>query len=256
MKPTGNTILITGGGSGIGRGLAEAFHKLGNKVIIAGRRQQLLDETTKANPGISSVTLNIEDPAAITAFARKLTADFPAVNVVILNAGIMRPESLLQSADTADAESIVTTNLLGPIRLTAALLPHFQKQPSAAIVTVTSGLAFVPLALTPTYCATKAAIHSWTESLRYQLQSTNIQVVELAPPYVQTELMGPGQAADPRAMPLKDFIDEVIDIIKTQPKATEILVERVKPLRFAASEGNEKYDAFFKQFNDAMNHPH
>jgi uncharacterized oxidoreductase len=256
MKPTGNTILITGGGSGIGRGLAEAFHKFGNTVIIAGRRQQVLDETTKANPGIVSATLNIEDPAAIKTFAQKLTADFPALNVVIHNAGIMRPEDLLKSTDTADAEAIVTTNLLGPIRLTAALLPHFQKQPHATIMTVTSGLAFVPLALTPTYCATKAAIHSWTESLRYQLQSTSIEVVELAPPYVQTELMGSQQAADPRAMPLKDFLDEVFNIIKTQPDAREILVERVKPLRFSTSEGNEKYNAFFKQFNDAMMAPH
>ena len=256
MKPTGNTILITGGGSGIGRGLAEAFHKLGNKVIIAGRRQQVLDDTTKANPGIASATLNIEDPDAIKAFAQKLAADFPTLNVVIHNAGIMRPENLLKATDTADAEAIVTTNLLGPIRLTAALLPHLQKQPHATIMTVTSGLAFIPLALTPTYCATKAAIHSWSESLRYQLKSTNIEVVELAPPYVQTELMGSQQAADPRAMPLKEFLDEVIKIIQTQPNATEILVERVKPLRFSASNGTEKYDTFFKQFNDAAMAPH
>jgi uncharacterized oxidoreductase len=256
MNITGNTILITGGGSGIGRGLAEAFHKLGNKVIIAGRRKQVLDETVAANPGMASAVLNIEDAASIRSFATKLIADFPTLNVVVNNAGIMRPENVLQSADTADAEAIITTNLLGPIRLTAALLPHFEKQPRAAIMTVSSGLAFVPLALTPTYCATKAAIHSWSESLRYQLKSTNVEVVELAPPYVQTELMGSQQAADPRAMPLADFLAEVIEIIKTQPNATEILVERVKPLRFAASNGQEKYDAFFKQFNDAMMAPH
>jgi uncharacterized oxidoreductase len=253
MKSTGNTILITGGGSGIGRALAEAFHKLGNKVIIAGRRQQVLDETTAANPGMASATLNIEDAAGIQAFAKKLTADFPALNTVIHNAGIMRPENLLGPAeDTSDAEAMITTNLLGPIRLTAALLPHLQKQPHATILTVSSGLAFTPLALTPTYCATKAAIHSWSESLRYQLRSTNVEVVELAPPYVQTELMGSQQASDPRAMPLSDYISETIELIKTQPNATEILVERVKPLRFSASNGQEKYDAFFKQFNDAM----
>jgi uncharacterized oxidoreductase len=257
MKPTGNTILITGGGSGIGRGLAEAFHKLGNKVIIAGRRKQVLDETTAANPGMSSATLNIEDPADIRAFAQKLATDHPALNVVILNAGIMRPDNLLNQPETlADAEAIITTNLLGPIRLTTALLPQLKKQPHATIMTVTSGLAFVPLSFTPTYCATKAAIHSWSESLRYQLQSTNIEVVELAPPYVQTELMGSQQAADPRAMPLNDYVAEVINIIKTQPNATEILVERVKPLRFAGANGKEKYDAFFKQFNDAMLAPH
>jgi uncharacterized oxidoreductase len=256
MKPTGNTILITGGGSGIGRGLAEAFHKLGNKVIIAGRRQRVLDETAAANPGMASIVLNIEDPASIRAAAAQLTTDHPALNAVIHNAGIMRPENLLTQTSLADAEATITTNLLGPIRLTAALLPHLQKQPHATIMTVSSGLAFIPMAITPTYCATKATIHSYSESLRYQLKSTNIEVVELVPPYVQTELMGSGQATDPRAMPLKEFLAEVIEIIKTQPNATEILVERVKPLRFAAANGQEKYEAFFQQFNDAMNHPH
>ena len=257
MKTIGNTILITGGGSGIGRGLAEAFHKLGNKVIIAGRRRQVLEQTVAANPGMASAILNIEDAAGIRSFGEKITAEFPALNVVINNAGIMRPENLLtQAADVADAEAIITTNLLGPIRLTAALLPHFLKQPHATIMTVASGLAFIPMAITPTYNATKAAIHSYTQALRYQLKSTNVEVLELVPPYVQTELMGSAQAADPRAMPLKDYLAEVIEIIKTQPNASEILVERVKPLRFAEQNGKEKYDAFFEQFNDAMMAPH
>jgi uncharacterized oxidoreductase len=253
MITTGNTILITGGGSGIGRALAEAFHKLGNRVIIAGRRKQVLDDTVAANPGMSSAVLNIEDVASIRAFAAKLIADFPTLNAVIHNAGIMRPENLLaQPEDLADAEAIITTNLLGPIRLTAALLPHLQKQPHAAILTVSSGLAFTPMAMTPTYNATKAAIHSYTQALRYQLKSTNVQVIELVPPYVQTELMGSKQAADPRAMPLADYLNETIHILKTQPDATEILVERVKPLRFSEHNGLEKYNAFFKQFNDTL----
>jgi uncharacterized oxidoreductase len=256
MKITGNSILITGGGSGIGRGLAEAFHKLGNKVIIAGRRKQLLDETTAANPGMASAILNIEDAASVRAFAAKLVADFPGLNVVINNAGIMRPENLLTQTDLTDAEATITTNLLGPIRLTTALLPQLVKQPSAAIITVSSGLAFIPMAMTPTYNATKAAIHSYSQALRYQLKSTNVRVLELVPPYVQTELMGSQQAADPRAMPLKDYLTETIELIRTQPDATEILVERVKPLRFAEQNGKEKYDAFFKQFNDAMMAPH
>jgi uncharacterized oxidoreductase len=257
MNTTGNTILITGGGSGIGRGLAEAFHKLGNHVIIAGRRKQALDETVAANPGLSSAVLDIEKAASIRAFATRLTTNFPALNTVIHNAGIMRPENLLaqppnQSQDLADAEAIITTNLLGPIRLTAALLPHLEKQPHAAILTVSSGLAFIPMAMTPTYNATKAAIHSYTQSLRYQLKSTKVQVIELIPPYVQTELMGSQQASDPRAMPLADYLNETINILKTQPDVTEVLVERVKPLRFAEQNGPEKYTAFFKQFNDAM----
>jgi uncharacterized oxidoreductase len=259
MNITGNTILITGGGSGIGRALAESLHALGNNVIIAGRRQSVLDDTTVANPGMSSISLNIEDPADIRAVAAKLAATQPTLNAVIHNAGIMRPENLLaQPPDQAlaDAEATIATNLLGPIRLTAALLPQLLKQPHATIFTESSGLAFIPMALTPTYCATKAAIHSWTQSLRYQLRATNIEVIEIVPPYVQTELMGSAQAADPRAMPLKDFIAETIILIKTQPKATEILTERVKPLRFAADNGPEKYEAFFQSFNDAMNHPH
>jgi len=253
MNTTGNTILITGGGSGIGRGLAEAFHKLGNHVIIAGRRKQVLDETVAANPGMSSAILDIEDAASIRAFTAKLVTDFPTLNAVIHNAGIMRPENLLaQPEELTDVEATITTNLLGPIRLTAALLPHLEKQPHAAILTVTSGLAFIPMAMTPTYNATKAAIHSWTQALRYQLKNTKVQVIELVPPYVQTELMGSKQASDPRAMPLADYLNETINLIKTQPDATEILVERVKPLRFAEQNGPEKYAAFFKQFNDAM----
>lgn len=249
MEMTGNTILITGGGSGIGRGLAEAFHGLGNQVIIAGRRRQALDETTSANPGMRSAVLDVESAGAIESFAAQLLKDHPALNAVIHNAGIMRLEDV-KSGRVADAEAIVTTNLLGPIRLTAALLPHLLAQPRATLMTVTSGLAFVPLSPTPTYCATKAAVHSYTQSLRYQLRGSSVQVIELPPPYVQTELMGPHQAADPRAMPLDEFIAEVMSILTSSPEATEILVEQVKAMRFAEKSG--EYDAFFKSFNDTM----
>jgi uncharacterized oxidoreductase len=119
-------------------------------------------------------------------------------------------------------------------------------------MTVSSGLAFVPLAMTPTYCATKAAIHSWTQSLRYQIQSTNIQVIELIPSYVQTTLMGDQQAEDPAAMPLGDFVDEVMSILKAEPDVKEVCVQRAYPLRFAAKNGQEKYEQFFHQFNDRM----
>ena len=249
MNSTGNTILITGGGSGIGRGLAEAFHALGNQVVIAGRRRRALDETTAANPGMRSLTLDIESPAAIRDFAAQAAAEFPSLNVLINNAGIMRPEKLLaQQPDLADAESIVTTNLLGPIRLTAALLPHLQKQPQSTIMNVSSGLAFLPLALTPTYCATKAAIHSYTLSLRYQLKATTTEVFELVPPYVATHLMG--GASDSRAMPLGLFISQVMKILTTQPTPPEICVDNVKHLRFAAESG--KFDAIFQGLNAAM----
>jgi uncharacterized oxidoreductase len=249
MQITGNTILITGGGSGIGRALAEAFHARGNQVIIAGRRRSVLDETMAANPGMKAALLDIESASAIQGFAAQMKRDFPALNAVIHNAGIMRPEQLRDGA-VADAEAIVTTNLLGPIRLTAALLPQLLAQSRAAIVTVSSGLGFVPLAMAPTYCATKAAIHSYTQSLRYQLRDTTVQVLELIPPYVQTELMGPGQASDPRAMPLKDFIAEAMSILASSPDTVEICVDQVKPLRFA--EAHAGYGAFFKSFNEAL----
>jgi uncharacterized oxidoreductase len=253
MNVSGNTILITGGGSGIGRGLAESLQALGNEVIVAGRRQQALDETTAANPGMKSFSLDIEDPAAIGSFAAKVVAEFPALNVLVNNAGIMRAEKLLaQQADLADAEAIVATNLLGPIRLTAALLTHLQKQPHATIVNVSSGLAFLPLALTPTYCATKAAIHSYTLSLRYQLRKAGIEVLELIPPYVQTDLMN--GADDPRAMPLDRFIAEVMEILKQQPTPPEICVENVKRLRFAAESG--KFGQIFNGLNAAMGDIH
>ena len=251
MNITGNTILITSGGSGIGRGLAEAFHGLGNHVIIAGRRKQALDETTAANPGMSSLTLDIEDPANLRSFVAQIATQYPALNVLINNAGIMRIENLqAQPVDLADAESIIATNLLGPLRLTAALLPLLQKQPRSTVMNVSSGLAFVPMAPTPTYCATKAAIHSYTQSLRYQLQGSTIEVLELIPPYVATDLLGGSSASDPRAMPLGEFITEAMHILKTQPTATEICVERVKPLRFAAESGN--YDSVFQGLNEAM----
>ena len=250
MKTTDNTILITGGGSGIGRALAESFHARGNRVIIAGRRQATLDEVTRANPGMASLVLDIENAGAIRDFATRLLAQHPELNMVVHNAGIMRAENLHAAPDyLATAEATIATNLLGPIRLTAALLPHLKKQATATIMTVTSGLAFVPMAGFPTYCATKAAMHSYTESLRYQLKDTKVEVLELAPPYVQTELIGAFQASDPRAMPLKAFIDESLQLLSTTPTPAEILVGPVKPLRFAAK---GDYDGFFKTFNDAM----
>jgi uncharacterized oxidoreductase len=248
MKTSGNTILITGGGSGIGRALAEAFHALDNKVIISGRRQAALDETTAAHPGMSSIALDIEDPAAIKAFAARVVEQHPNLNVLINNAGIMRPEKLNEQTDLTDAEATITTNLLGPIRLISALLPSLKKQPVATIMTVSSGLAFVPLALTPTYCATKAAIHSYTQSLRHQLKGTNVEVVELVPPAVQTKLM-PGQDTSPTAMPLGDYIREVMAILKGKPDGAEICVERVNFLRLAEAQG--RFDQTFDTLNQA-----
>lgn len=252
MQTTGNTILITGGTSGIGRALAEAFQQLGNQVIVAGRRRELLDEVTSANPAIRSAVLDVQDLAGLDLFADRIVRSHPSLNVLINNAGIMKPENLREDGDFSTAQAIVTTNLLAPLRLTAALLPHLLQQRRAAVINVSSGLAFVPLALTPTYCATKAAIHSWTQSLRWQLRDTPVEALELIPPYVQTELMGPHQAADPRAMPLQDFIREVMEILRTQPDAREICVQRVHPLRFAGAPDQEKYDEIFRGLNSGI----
>ncbi|WP_425985766.1 SDR family oxidoreductase [Brevundimonas sp. TWP1-2-1b1] len=249
MKITGNTILITGGGTGIGRALAETLHARGNQIIITGRREAVLKETAAANPGMAWATLDVDDAAAIAAFGVQVVKDHPGLNAVILNAGIMKLEDIkAQPFDLATAEATITTNLLGPIRLTAALLPHLTAQPEATIMTVTSGLAFIPLTATPTYNATKAAIHSWTQSLRHQLRDTGVEVLELAPPGVATDLM-PGHADNPAYMPLADFTAEVIGLIERgETPRGEILVERVKPLRFAEANG---YEAVFEQLNGA-----
>lgn len=248
MKLTDNTILITGGGSGIGRGLAEAFHALGNKVIIAGRRQKALEETTDANPGMACVTLDIDNPKSIRSFAEEMIEYHPGLNVLINNAGITRRENLKIAPDMlANSEAIIATNVLGPIRLTAALLPHLQNQPRATIINVSSGLGFVPFPAGPTYSASKAFLHSYTLSLRFQLKDTPVEVLEIIPPYVQTELGGPHQATDPRAMPLKDFIAETMENFKDQ-KAVENCVEKVKFLRFAEATGS--FDKAFEMLGN------
>ncbi|MDQ1185357.1 SDR family oxidoreductase [Agrobacterium larrymoorei] len=248
MKMTGNTILITGGGSGIGRALAEAFHALGNKVIISGRRQSALDEVTKANPGMVSAVLDATKAENIRTFAETLTRDHPELNVVINNAGIMKNEDIAAAPDYLDiAEETIATNLLAPIRLTAALLPHFLQKDNAAVLTVSSGLAFVPMVATPTYSATKSAIHAYSMALREQLKDTPVDVIEIAPPYVQTMLQGEKQANDERAMPLDAFIAEVMDILTNRPEEKEVIVERCKPLRFAAESGN--FDQVFGMVN-------
>lgn len=238
MQTTGNTILITGGGSGIGRALAEAFHRQGNQVIISGRRAAALADVTAANPGMAAFTVDMADPASITGLAAQVIAAYPGLNAVINNAGIMVDEDILAApTELATAEATIATNLLGPIRLTAALLPHLLEQTRATVLMVSSGLAFVPMAATPTYSATKAAIHSYAQSLRHQLRRTGVEVLELAPPYVQTFLQGAHQASDPNAMPLADYIEQTMALLAAGPDNGEVLVERVHVLRFAEQGG-------------------
>lgn len=245
MKPSGNTILITGGGSGIGQTLAQRLHDADNTVIVAGRRQNALDETIAGRANMHALVLDIESPEGIADFTERLLGAYPSLNVLINNAGIMRFEDLAQTHNLADAEATITTNLLGPIRLINSLTDHLVKQSDAVVINVTSGLAFVPLTTTPTYNATKAAIHSYTIALREVLKG-KVEVIELAPPAVQTGLT-PGQETRPGYQPLTDFTDEVMALLTQQPTPPEILVERVRFLRFA--EANGQFDETLTKLN-------
>ena len=247
MKTSGNTILLTGGGSGIGEALAHRFHDQGNIVLIAGRRMEALQKAAEGRPNIIAMPLDVEKADDIERFAKDVIDRFPQLNVLINNAGIMRFEALDKRRDLADAEATITTNLLGPIRLTNALVEHLERQRDAAIVNVTSGFAYVPLVATPTYSATKAAVHSYTVALREALKG-RVEVIELVPPGVQTDLT-PGQSTRPGYQPLNEFADEVMRLFSQQPTPEEILVDRVKFLRNAEAEG--RFDATLTQLNES-----
>ncbi len=242
-------ILITGGNSGIGRGLAEALEARGAEIIITGRNPDSLARTLQANPAISGYELDVSVPDDVERFVGMLLKRHPKVNAVINNAGMMAIEEVLHPAyDLNAVERTVATNLMGPIRVTAALLPHFLSQAEAAIVMVSSALGFVTRADAPTYSATKAALHSWTTALRHQLKLTNISVVEIVPPLVATNF-SPGQIKNPRAMPVDEFVAEAAELLCADETPAEVLVERVMPQRYAERSGN--IDEIFKLINAA-----
>ncbi|QXI24920.1 SDR family NAD(P)-dependent oxidoreductase [Pseudomonas iranensis] len=243
MKLEANTIFITGGTSGIGRALAEALHQRGNKVIIAGRRQTLLAEIAQANPGIDTVQLDINDAQQIKDVAAEVIRRHPSLNVIINNAGIM-PFDNAGSGDYDDAQAValLQTNLLGPVRVSAAFVEHLKRQPEAYIINNSSVLAYLPLATTALYSATKAAIHSYSLSQRFMLRDTSVKVLEIAPPWVDTDLIH--KSGDERAMPLGEFIEETL--IKLKTATTEVLVDRVLPLR--ANQGANEH-GLIEQFN-------
>jgi uncharacterized oxidoreductase len=245
MKLTGNTIFITGGGSGIGRGLAEALHRLGNKVIVAGRRRSHLDAVIAANPGMEAVVLDITDPTSITQVAAKLIAEHPDLNVLINNAGVMQADAAAGRMDDAQTVATIATNLMGPIRMTAALIEHLKGKHDAVVAYTSSVLGFTPLAATAVYSATKAAIHSYVLSQRFLLRDTTVRVLEIAPPWVRTELMNSQEAE--QAMPLGQFIEETIAALRTD--ADEILVDAARPLR--ANAGPREHGLVYG-FNEQM----
>jgi len=227
MHLTGNTIFITGGGSGIGRGFAEAFHKLGNQVIISGRRQSMLDVVTAANPGMTSVTLDVSDPADVARVANTLIRDYPSLNVLFNNAGIMPFDDAGSALDLETTQNIIATNLLGPLLMTSGLIEHLKKKPRATVIYNSSVLAFVPLATNAVYSATKAAIHSYALSQRFVLRESHVTVQEIAPPWVDTDLIK--KSGDPRAMPLDVFIEQAMALLATE--TPEIVVESIRALR-------------------------
>jgi uncharacterized oxidoreductase len=227
MDLSNNTVFVTGATSGIGRGLAEAFHRLGNTVIISGRRRALLDEVTAANPGMVGIELDIADPASIARTAERLVAEFPTLNVLVNNAGVMPFGDPSKPLDDAASRSVVDTNLLGPIRMTSALIEHLKAQPKATIIHNTSVLAFVPIAANAVYSATKAALHSFTLSQRFMLRDTNVSVVEIAPPWVNTDLIR--KSDDPRAMPLDTYVELTMDGLGTDKE--ELIVDGIRAFR-------------------------
>jgi uncharacterized oxidoreductase len=251
MNTRGNTILITGGGSGIGRALAEAFHRLDNKVIIAGRRREVLQQTAAANPGMEFVVLDTTKADSIQAAATEVLQRFPTLNTVINNAGVQRVLDFSSDPpiDQAVVAEEIDTNIVGVLKVTTAFLPHLKSQPHATVINISSGLAFLPMARYPIYCATKAFIHSFSMSLRHQLKSTSVHVVELAPPWVATDLDAshdtPTTHEGMSPMPLADFIAAAMQELSTD--AEELHVAGAK---FLYSSGiSDKANANFELIN-------
>jgi uncharacterized oxidoreductase len=228
MDISGNTVLITGGTSGIGYELAAELLKLGNSVIITARDQRRLEETQRKLPGVHTFQSDVSDPKEIPVLFDAVIKEFPALNVLINNAGIMRKINLQDRKNETqngaanalqDIGREIETNLLGPIRMVKQFLPHLKVVNSAAIVNVSSGLAFVPCPIAPIYCATKAGLHSFTLSLRAQLKNTSIKVFELAPPATQTPLLTtegftPEDMKGAQIMDLHKMVADAIDGLK------------------------------------------
>ena len=189
MKLENKTVLITGGTSGIGLELARQLRQRGATVIVTGRDQDRLDAAKRMLPGLHIVKSDVSDPGAIAALRANLVAQFPKLDTLINNAGIMRNLNFGRDGDLLDVTREIEINLSGPVRMIQEFLPHLKTREGALIVNVSSGLAFIPFPAAPIYCATKAAVHSFTQSLRAQLDGSGVTIVELAPPAVETPLL-------------------------------------------------------------------
>lgn len=210
MNLKGNTILITGGTSGIGLTLTKEFLKLGNTVIVTGRNKEKLDLAKKNFPQLHTIQSDVSKTSEIKALFAKVSTEFPELNMIVNNAGVMRMLNLHdEGGSLEDITTEIEINLSGPIRMVKQFLPHLKNKAHAAIINVSSGLAFVPLPTAPVYCSTKAALHSFTQSLRVQLQRTHVKVFEVAPPATQTELLGSFDAEDMKGISVMGVEDMV-----------------------------------------------
>lgn len=245
MKLSGKTILITGGGSGIGRALAESLHDRGNTVIIAGRRQSVLDDVARIRPAIDTVVLDIANPASIATAVADVLRRHPALDAVINNAGVSAMDDPSAPLDDAQAVKLVETNLLGSLRVSSALVEHLKTQTDATIVYNTSTLAFVPLAMCAVYSATKAALHSYALSQRFMLRETTVGVQEILPPWVNTgSVDAPGFEG---ALHVDDFVRETI--AQLGEGRDEIIVEAAAAHRNSAGPAEQ---AFITEVNVQM----
>jgi len=217
MQLSKNTVLITGATSGIGLGFAEKFWQAGSKVIITGRREERLKEIEKKFSGIAVRTSDVADEKQRTALAEWVIENYPEINILINNAGVQLLADLKKPVDLNRIRQETETNFIAPVHLASLFAQHFASKKSAAIVNISSGLAFVPIAIMPVYCATKAAIHSLTLSLRHQLRNTSVKVFEIAPPAVDTEL-GSDRRQDKSqthgGMPVQEFIEQAMHAIE------------------------------------------
>jgi short-subunit dehydrogenase involved in D-alanine esterification of teichoic acids len=245
MVITGNTVFIAGATQGLGLALARRFQEAGNTVIIGGRRAAVLEQLA-AEHGFETVIVDVTDPDSILSARDQVVAAHPELNVLVAMAGIMVAEDVTTPDFLAAAERTVETNILGTVRLVAAFTEHLRARPDATIITVSSGLAHTPLGITPSYNGSKAFIHLFSETIRLQLADTTVKVVELCTPALRTELM-PGQSRVENFYPLQDYITDTWAILSTQPDVTEVIIDRVKPLRYAEVEN--RYPATVEALN-------
>jgi uncharacterized oxidoreductase len=249
VKTDGNTILITGGATGIGLSLTKIFVETGNEVVICGRRREKLNEAKEQLPGIHVRACDISGAAERKSLVDWTLARFGRLNVLVNNAGIQQQIDFRKgTADFSADENEIDINLAAPVHLSALLLPHLMQQPEAAILNITSGLGFAPVAIMPVYCATKAAMHSFTLSLRHQLKDTSVKVYEIIPPTVDTELDRGARAN--RGQTDRGIKTEEVVAATMEALAHDVYEAAIGRAQFLREESRKQPDQLFKAMND------